>query len=267
MSVPGPGAKPSPPRLRSLSLLAADLPRNRWKTALVGLALGAVACGGSSQEAAAPEPETSDPPAAAATPEPSEDLEGAEPERVVIRLNEKFDVVARNGTATDEAQSFIREHQDRLTRIYVDDYGELSPKTRVLLINLLVSFQTEATLPAHVAAISRYAEGKGDVDEAIWACQAAKRLKSPALADALMKAYLGIDMSDADGQRFGRHLADAMEFNAVPSWAPTLEKHRDLTVQSPDSFENKAAVRTYRNQQYWKETSARLLARLKSGAE
>lgn len=226
--------------------------------------VGIPACGGSSEEAAAPETEADQPVTTVANPAPADDANtSGEPEQVVIRLNEEFDGVARNGTATPEAQAFIREHEQRLTQIYVDEHGELSEKTRVLLINLLVSFQTEATVPAHAAAISRYAEGSGDVDEAIWACQAAKKLKSPMLADALMKAFNAIDLYDKDGQRFGRHLADAMEFNVVPSWTPTLEKHRDATIASLDSFEDEAAVRSYRNQKYWQETSVRLLEALK----
>jgi hypothetical protein len=183
----------------------------------------------------------------------------------VHRLIEEFDVAARNGTATEEAQAFVREHEASLTRIYLDDYDELSPKARIALINLLVSFQTEGTAPAHAAAISRYARGTGSVDEAIWACQAAKQLRSPALADALMTAFDAIDMSEEDWQRFGRHLADAMEFNVVPTWSAKLEKHRDATVKSLASFEDKAEVRTYRNQKFWKETSERLLTRLNAG--
>ena len=180
-------------------------------------------------------------------------------------LFRSFDVAARNGTTTTEAQAFIREHEGELTRLYVDDYAELSPKARLALINLLVSFQSEATVPAHAAAISRYADGEGNVDEAIWACQAAKKLSSPRLGDALMKAFDHIDMGGADGQRFGRHLADAMEHNLSPSWKPKLEKHRDAKIDAPISYEDQGAVRTYRNQRYWQETSVRLLARLEAG--
>jgi hypothetical protein len=234
--------------------------------ALLAVALTA-ACGGSSQEAAAPETEEPVALPQAATGEPADDSDGTnDPERTVKKLNEQFDVAARNGTATEEAQAFIRKHETGLTRLYVDERGALSPKTRVVLINLLVSFQTEATAPAHAAAISGYADGEASVDEGIWACQAAKKLKSPALADALMKAFKAIDMSEADGQRFGRHLGDAMEWNVVPSWSAELEKHRDAPITSPDSFDDKVAVRKYRNQKYWQETSVRLLERLRTAS-
>lgn len=228
------------------------------------VAVATLSCGGSSQEAAMPEPEEENGANEPAPSEPSGDLDGA-PESVVNRLIQDFDVAALNGTTTEEAQAFIREHEGRLTSIYVDDYAELSPKTRIALLNLLVSFQTETTVRAHAMAISRYAKGEASVDEAIWACQAAKRTKNAELADALMKAFNAIDMSDRDGQRFGKHLADAMEFNVVPGWTATLEKHRDATIESPDSFGDSAAVKTYRNKTYWKETSVRLLERLKSG--
>jgi hypothetical protein len=218
-----------------------------------------LACGASSQEAAAPQ--TSEPAAQAAPPEAADDG-GGQPESVVTRAVSDFDVAARNGTATPEARAFIRDHDKQLTNIYVDRYGELSAKTRVALVNLLVSFQTDATVPALAAAITRYAHGQASVDEAIWACQAAKKIKSAELASALMTAFDAIDMSDEDAQRFSRHLADAMEWNVVPSWSAVLEKHRDATIEPLDSFEDTAEVRAYRNQKYWKETSARLLDRL-----
>lgn len=238
----------------------ARIPRPHRPPCLL-IALLLAACGGSTEEAVAPEaPE----PSAPVEPAPVEDTD---PDGTVARLEAEFDTAARNSTTTAEAQTFIREHEARLTRLYVDDHGELSPKTRVQLINLLVSFQTEGTAPAHAAAISRYARGEASVDEAIWACQAAKRIKSPEIAAALMQAFDAIDMGDADGQRFGRHLADAMEFNAVASWRPTLEKRRDATVEPLDSFENPDEVRKYRNQKYWQETAVRLLARLDAGSE
>lgn len=244
-SVSGAARRPCAPRLGAAALLSVVL----------------ASCLGSSEEPVAPESAAGERSLATAPPQPAGDGK-AESERTVTRLVEEFDVVAKNGTTTEEAQEFIREHEARLTRIYVDDYAELSPETRLELINLLVSFQSQATAPAHAAAIARYAEREATVDEAIWACQAAKKIKSTELAAALMKAFNAIDMSERDDQRFGRHLADAMEFNAVSSWSRTLEKHRDATPEPPGSFEDKRAVRRYRNQRYWQETSVRLLERL-----
>jgi hypothetical protein len=237
-------------------------------SALVLTVFATLSCGGGTPEAAAPETPVAESPGGEPEParaEPASAPMGAtEAERTVYRLDAEFDQVAENGTTTDEARAFIKKHERELTSLYVDAYDDLSPKSRVDLINLLVSFQTEATAPALAAAISRYAEGTASVDEAIWACQAAKKMKSATLAPALMKAFDAIDMGQSDGQRFGRHLGDAMDTNVVPGWKPALEKHRDAVIQPPESYEDTAQVRAFRNRKFWKETSSRLLARLES---
>lgn len=236
-------------------------------SALVLTVFATLSCGGGTPEAAAPEPPVAESPAAqpeSARSEPVSTMGATEAERTVYRLDAEFDQAAENGTTTDEARAFIGKHERELTSIYVDAYDDLSPKSRVDLINLLVSFQTEATAPALAAAISRYAEGKASVDEAIWACQAAKKMKSATLAPALMEAFDAIDMGQSDGQRFGRHLGEAMDTNVVPGWKPALEKHRDAVIVPPESFEDTAQVRAFRNRKFWKETATRLLARLES---
>jgi hypothetical protein len=189
----------------------------------------------------------------------------AQREQTVERLIAEYDQAAQHGTKTEPALKFVKRHGAALTQAYVDGHASLSPKARLALINLLVSFDDPLTAPALALAIRNYAETKSGVDEAIWACQAAKKVRSAELGPALLAAFEGVDMSDKDGRRFGPHLEQAMIFNALPAWVPTLRAKLNQPILRPERFDDKPAVREFNNQRFWQLTAARVLGAIEDG--
>lgn len=233
------------------------------------LALGMSACTGGGPETQAPQtPEdvsSSGSPAAATTgsitgPSKVSALSDASSREPTIKsLISDFDRIAANGTTTPEAQAFIDEYASPLTQTFVDAHNEISAETRLALINLLVSFEDQRTAPAHAKAIEHYANTAQSVDEAIWACQAAQRIKSQELASALLAAFEKIDASDKGGRRFARHLSAAMVHNATSSWSRIMIEKLAAGIKRPKSFNDSAAVKQFQNERFWQITATRVL--------
>jgi hypothetical protein len=187
-------------------------------------------------------------------------------EAAITRLMTAYEQAVQNGTKTESARRFVVQHGPALTRAYVEGHADLPSKTRIELINLLVSFDDPVTTPALALAISNYASKGDSVEEAIWACQAARKLRSKELQAALYHAFEALDMSDKDGRRFSQHLEQAMLFNATPEWSAKLRARLKEPILRPDRFDDKAAVRDFNNQRFWQITAAKVLGKLHDGA-
>jgi hypothetical protein len=199
-----------------------------------------------------------------ASPERVPDLEqAATRERAVGELISQFDRIAANGTRTVPARAFVSKYVSALTSAYTAGHAELSPKTRLALINLLVSFDDPQTVPAHAKAILHYAMTGDGVDEAIWACRAAQTHKDDRLRAALLSAFEHVDMSEKHGLRFGTHLRGAMLNNSTSSWSTLLIQKLRAPIARPESFNDKPAVRSFQNQLFWQTTAAELLGDLR----
>jgi hypothetical protein len=176
----------------------------------------------------------------------------------------EYDVAARNGTTSEPARAFVREYAAALTRVAVENYGQLPPKTRQSLINLLVSFDVPQTSPAFAAALTSYAKTKQDTDSAIWAARGAAKQPSPEIAAALVQVWQALDMSDKDCRRLSAHLSPALRANARAEWVPFLGRALSSPLERPARFDDKPAVKVYQNQLYWQNTAAELLGQLRA---
>lgn len=183
-------------------------------------------------------------------------------EAAIERLISQYDETTQHGTRADAVLAFTRQHGAALTQTYVTGHPALSPRSRLTLIQLLVSLDDPVTTPALALAIERYGKTSEGVEEAIGASQAAKKQKSPELAKALMVAFEALDMSDKDGRRFSGHLEQAMLFNATTDWTPKLQEVLKRPMVRPERFDDKPAVREFNNQRFWQITAAKVLGRL-----
>jgi hypothetical protein len=187
-------------------------------------------------------------------------------ERVILELLEQFRSVAKNGTKTPPARAFVDRYAGDLAGAYVAGRDDLAPTTRLQLLTQLLSYDDARTAPAHIKALSVYAQTGAGVDEAILACQAAARLKLPGFAPSLMAAFDAIDMPNKDHRRLSVHLARAMQENATAVWASELALRLTPPMERPESFNDTPAVKKYQNQVYWQTTAATLLGRIGEGA-
>lgn len=166
---------------------------------------------------------------------------------------------AQHGSTKPQAQRFIDRYVGPLAEAYVAGHSSLDEKLRIELMTKLVSFNDPRAVPAHVKALQVYAATQGGTEEAIWACQAAQRMKDERLAEPLLEAFDAVDMADDDRHRLGRHLVAAMRNNASPKYRPRLMARLSERIERPESFNDQPAVKRYQNQLYWQSTAAQLL--------
>lgn len=174
-------------------------------------------------------------------------------------LLSEYEDAARNGSQTPEARDFVDRYAEPLAEAYVSGHATLDPKLRLKLITRLVSFHDARTVPAHLQALKAYADTQQFADEAIWACQAAQRLRDDRLSAGLFAVFEAIDMAADDGRRLSRHLREAMLRNPQPSWSARLVEYLKRPLERPAAFNDAEAVRRFQNQLFWLTSSARLL--------
>ena len=186
-------------------------------------------------------------------------------QRTIQQVIARFDTLAKNGTQKPEAQSFIARYAEPLSTAFVEGYDDLAPTTRINLVNLLVSFQHPDGVPAAVHALESYAKSAQQTEEAIWACRLLQKVPSSSAASALMNVFNSIDMSNKNGRRVSAHLERAMLKNAHSSWINGLAQVLEQNQERPASFNDKTAVRVFRNRRYRQRVSVKLLGELRAG--
>lgn len=177
----------------------------------------------------------------------------------IRRVLDEYSEAAKHGSSTPEAQRFIERYAGPLAEAYVAGHSSLDEKLRIELVTKLVSFNHPGAVPAHRKALQAYATSRGGTEEAIWACQAAQRMRDERFVEALLDAFDAVDMADDDRHRLGRHLLAAMRNNPSPKYRPKLSARLGEPVERPESFNDQPAVKRYQNQLYWQSSAAQLL--------
>lgn len=177
----------------------------------------------------------------------------------VEELVTRFAAIARNGTQTDAARAFADQYSKAAGDAYIAGIETLSEAQRLNLVKTLVALSHSEATPALAHAISRYATTGAHVEEAILACQAAQRQRSPEFQGRLLEAYHAIDTSDPDGLRYSRHLAAAMSFQRDDAWNPSFVQVLTEPLVRPQRFDDKPAVKAFQSGLFRQTIAARLL--------
>ena len=149
-----------------------------------------------------------------------------------------------------------------LTKVYVE--GNLDDRTRIELIQHLADMRDPRAKAALFKACTDFAQGKGATEDDVrWAAPAIAALKLEDGAQPLADAFLKLQAGTPKGQNVYPTLLEAMLALKSPSWTPMLLERLNRPMEVPQAGADPAAITTYRNEQFWQTTAARLLGELR----
>ncbi len=150
-----------------------------------------------------------------------------------------------------------------LSKMYVDDYGDLDDQTRESALKLIAAFRDPRGEPALKKAFDEFAKtGKGEADVR-WAARAAGEMKLPGLAEPMVQAFDKLKAATKEGAYVYRDLNEAMLKMPSPSWSGTLKSKLQDDIVPPGDGKDPNAVDQFKNELFWQTTSAQLLGELK----